>query len=223
MASKKTTYGNGTMLQSLAEKLGSILVVWCAKDNGWQRMTFAARFDSRTLGCKARRGDTIVLVLRNEHYTLLQCPAKTHIPQAWCRETASTLFDLTGGGDEASRGTPSVYTARTSAQLTPSVHTVDGRPGQQSPGQRSIQVSLASAFSLGVRMRLQYKQPAPDQRSWKRPATWSQGTGESGGGRPATHIRSGGVPASRPRSKTRYRLSSTNGLMASAPLRTPLR
>lgn len=164
VASKKTTYANGVFLQSLAEKLGSVLVIWRKTDAGWERYTIAARFDSGGHACRSGDGHHIVIIQENEHFKLLKQPNDVQVPRAWLRETVSTLINLTGGARDSpgSRvscpSVPPVFTE--GSVVTPSVHTSCPTPS----------VHTVLSMKSGVpshRLRCKTSVPSPHAASGK--------------------------------------------------------
>ena len=155
VAAKKTTYASGIFLQSLAEKLGSVLIVWRKIDSGWQRYAIAARFDSNGFACRSSTGHSVVVIHEGEHFKLLKQPEGAQVPRTWLRETVSTLVDLSGGAGasgcaaaaepvDCSDGvaTPSVH----SSCPTPSVHSfVSAAPSRRLRSKTSVQTPLSFA------------------------------------------------------------------------------
>ena len=94
---KQETYANGAMLQALAERLGSALVVWSKRNESWERFCVAARFGSNGLACRADQGHNVALLLSGQHYTLLQKPENEIFPSFWLSESPGIFRKLEGG------------------------------------------------------------------------------------------------------------------------------
>ena len=63
-AGKQTTYANGVLLQALAERLGSVLIIWRKTATSWERYAVAGRFGSNGLASKARMVTSSIFVWR---------------------------------------------------------------------------------------------------------------------------------------------------------------
>ena len=178
-AGKQSTYANGVFLQALAERLGSVLIIWRKTANSWERYTVAGRFGSNGIACKSTEGHIINLCLKNEHYTLLRKPAEGTVPEAWLREPVSTIVDLTGGGGggdsrEVSGFSSSPFSAQSLSRLSlppsPSLHTLPACSDLADSDlcRDPVTPSVHSRASVDPRPGLEHPPPTPSVHTLRR-------------------------------------------------------
>ena len=111
-AIKQSHYIDGMLLQAVAERTGSCVVIWKVTEQTVQRYALAPAWRDGWPKT-AKSSPQITIVLQNKHYTSLRTPVGEKVPRPWLRETP---FDeqaeevLSGGGLESLLGaaTPSV-------------------------------------------------------------------------------------------------------------------
>jgi hypothetical protein len=98
-----TSWIEGTMMQAVSERQ--------FRDSIWTGLIVAGKFDTNGYACAGKDLTPIVVVLRDKHYQVLQCPQGKQIPNSWWKETPSVVIDLSGGVNTraSSNGTPSLH------------------------------------------------------------------------------------------------------------------
>lgn len=98
-----TSWIEGRMMQAVSERQ--------FRDGIWTRLIVAGKFDTNGYACAGKGLTPIVVVLRDKHYQVLQCPQGKQIPNSWWKETPSVVIDLSGGVNTraSSNGTPSLH------------------------------------------------------------------------------------------------------------------
>ncbi len=124
-ASQSSYWISGVLLQALAERLGTPIVVfkWDEISKSWRRFCIAARF-SGGWACKAKHVSPIAVVLQKQHYVALRPKDDADFPRNWLQQTASPgdsefIIDLTGAGRKASSSNSKVSTKREIQKTTP--------------------------------------------------------------------------------------------------------
>lgn len=117
-ASQSSYWISGVLLQALAERLGTPIIIfkWDEISKSWRRFCIAARF-SGGWACKAKNASPIAVVLEKKHYVALRPKDENDFPKSWLKETASPsdsefVIDLTGAGRQASSSSSKVSTKR---------------------------------------------------------------------------------------------------------------
>lgn len=95
------TWACGLSIQALAERKGLAIVIWKHTTTGWERYTFANKYDRRHYAALAKKEKPVVLVLKDSHYTSLCPPPDQSVPRSWLAENQTLLIDLTGNGPKA--------------------------------------------------------------------------------------------------------------------------
>ena len=110
-SAQPTTWIEGTMMQAVCERTGRPVIVWALRDQVWTRLVVAGKFDTNGFACAGKGLNPIMVVLRDKHYQVLQCPQGQTIPNSWWKETPSVVIDLSGGVNSkaVTDGTPSLH------------------------------------------------------------------------------------------------------------------